>query len=176
MKLEISKLKPNKDNPRIIKDSKFKKLVQSIKDFPEMLELRPIVVDEDMTILGGNMRHKACIEAGLKEVYVKIAKDLTEDQKKEFIIKDNVGFGEWEYSLLANEWDSVDLTDWGLDVWINNDDLEEPSFDELTVDNVKPPVIKITFANENDLKNAEKNIIEMLKLYDKAFYSVTSEK
>jgi len=176
MKLEISKLKPNNNNPRIIKDTKFKKLVQSIKDFPEMLELRPIVVDEDMTILGGNMRHKACIEAGLKEVYIKIAKDLTEDQKKEFIIKDNVGFGEWEYSLLANEWDSVDLTDWGLDVWINNDDLEEPSFDELTEDNVKPPVIKITFANENDLKNAEKNIIEMLKLYDKAFYSVTSEK
>tara|TARA_X000001382_G_scaffold21456_1_gene13046 strand:+ start:1911 stop:2411 length:501 start_codon:yes stop_codon:yes gene_type:complete len=123
MKLEINKLKPNKDNPRIIKDFKFKKLVQSIKDFPEMLELRPIVVDENMTILGGNMRHKACIEAGLKEVYVKIAKGLSEKQKKEFIVKDNVGFGEWEWDILANEWDSTKLNEWGLDVWQNKDDI-----------------------------------------------------
>lgn len=123
MKLEISKLKPNEDNPRIIKDSKFKKLVQSIKDFPKMLELRPIVVDEDMTILGGNMRYKASVEAGLKEVYIKIAEGLTEDQKKEFIIKDNVGFGEWEWDILANEWDSVKLNEWGLDVWQNEDDI-----------------------------------------------------
>lgn len=123
MKLEISKLKPNKDNPRIIKDSKFKKLVQSIKDFPKMLELRPIVVDEDMTILGGNMRYKASVEAGLKEVYIKIAEGLTEDQKKEFIIKDNVGFGEWEWDILANEWDSLKLNEWGLDVWQNEDDI-----------------------------------------------------
>jgi|TARA_R100000479_G_C6351968_1_gene189596 hypothetical protein len=123
MKLEISKLKPNKDNPRIIKDNKFKKLVQSIKEFPQMLELRPIVVDEDMTILGGNMRYKASVEAGLKEVYIKIAKGLTEDQKKEFIIKDNVGFGEWEWDILANEWDSVKLNEWGLDVWQNEDDI-----------------------------------------------------
>lgn len=82
MKLKINKLKPNQDNPRIIKDDKFKKLVRSIKEFPEMLELRPIVVDENMTILGGNMRHKACIEAGLKEVYIKIAKGLSDKQKK----------------------------------------------------------------------------------------------
>tara|TARA_R110002153_G_scaffold84856_2_gene212030 strand:+ start:228 stop:569 length:342 start_codon:yes stop_codon:yes gene_type:complete len=101
MKLEINKLKPNQNNPRVIKDDKFKKLVKSIKEFPEMLELRPIVVDKDMTILGGNMRHKACIEAGLKEVYVKIAKGLTEEQKQEFIVKDNVGFGEWEWDILA---------------------------------------------------------------------------
>ncbi len=125
MKLEINKLKPNKDNPRIIKDDKFKKLVKSIKEFPEMLELRPIVVDENMTILGGNMRHKACIEAGLKEVYIKVAKGLTEDQKKEFIVKDNVGFGEWEWDILANEWNSEELVEWGLDVWINEDDIKE---------------------------------------------------
>jgi hypothetical protein len=125
MKLEINKLKPNKDNPRIIKDDKFKKLVKSIKDFPEMLELRPIVVDEDMTILGGNMRYKACIEAGLKEVYIKIAEGLTEEQKQEFIIKDNVGFGEWEWDILANEWDSTKLTEWGLDVWENKDEVVE---------------------------------------------------
>jgi len=126
MKLKINELKPNLDNPRIIKDDKFKKLVQSIKDFPEMLELRPIIVDENMTILGGNMRHKACIEAGLKEVHVKIAKGLTEEQKKEFIVKDNVGFGEWEWDILANEWNSLDLSEWGLDVWQNEDDKETP--------------------------------------------------
>lgn len=133
MKLEISKLKPNKDNPRIIKDSKFKKLVQSIKDFPEMLELRPIVVDEDMTILGGNMRYRASIEAGLKEVYVKIAKGLSENQKKEFIVKDNVGFGEWDWDILANEWDSIKLEDWGLELKIEDqiDNLEEDEEIEL---------------------------------------------
>jgi len=130
MKLEINKLKPNKDNPRIIKDDKFKKLVQSIKDFPEMLELRPIVVDENMTILGGNMRHKASIEAGLKEVHIKIAKGLSEEQKLEFIVKDNVGFGEWEWDILANEWDSTKLNEWGLDVWENKDDIiKEKEFD-----------------------------------------------
>ena len=90
-----------------------------------MIELRPIVVDENMTILGGNMRHKACIEAGLKEVYIKIAKGLTDKQKEEFIVKDNVGFGEWEWDILANQWDSVQLTEWGLDVWINEDDIKE---------------------------------------------------
>ena len=133
MKLEINKLKPNKDNPRIIKDHKFKKLVQSIKDFPEMLELRPIVVDEDMTILGGNMRYRACIEAGLKEVYVKIAKGLSENQKKEFIVKDNVGFGEWDWDILANEWDSIKLEDWGLELKIEDeiDNLEEDEEIEL---------------------------------------------
>ena len=130
MKLEINKLKPNKDNPRIIKDDKFKKLVKSIKDFPEMLELRPIVVDEDMTILGGNMRYKACIEAGLTEVHIKIAKGLTEEQKQEFIVKDNVGFGEWEWDILANEWDSSKLNEWGLDVWENKDNIvNEKEFD-----------------------------------------------
>ena len=127
MKLEINKLKPNKDNPRIIKDDKFKKLVKSIKEFPEMMELRPIIVDEDMTILGGNMRYKASIEAGLKEVPVKIAKGLTEEKKQEFIVKDNVGFGEWEWDILANEWDSKNLDKWGLDIPFTEDDVEEMS-------------------------------------------------
>ncbi len=133
MKLKINELKPNQNNPRIIKDFKFKKLVQSIKDFPEMLELRPIVVDEDMTILGGNMRYRASIEAGLKEVYVKIAKGLSENQKKEFIVKDNVGFGEWDWDILANEWDSIKLEDWGLELKIEEqiDNLEEDEEIEL---------------------------------------------
>ena len=117
MQVDIKKLVPNASNPRNIKDKKFKQLVQSIKAFPEMLELRPIVVDEGMVILGGNMRHKACIEAGLNKVHIKIAKGLTDEQKKEFIVKDNVGFGQWEWDMLANEWDNVKLGDWGLDIW-----------------------------------------------------------
>ena len=104
MKLNINQLNPNESNPRIIKEAKFKKLVKSIKDFPEMLELRPIILDENNVILGGNMRYKACVEAGLKEVPVKIAKGLTEEQKEEFIVKDNVGFGEWDWDILGNEW------------------------------------------------------------------------
>jgi len=115
-KVKINSIKTNPKNPRLIKDDKFKKLVNSIKEFPQMLELRPIVVDENNIILGGNMRHKACIEAGLKEVYIVQAKDLTELQKDEFIVKDNVGFGEWDWDILANEWDTEKLTDWGLDL------------------------------------------------------------
>jgi hypothetical protein len=120
--VKISKVKGNPSNPRIIKNDKFKKLVKSIKEFPEMLKLRPIVVDEDMMVLGGNMRLKASKEAGLSEVWIDIAEGLTEEQKKEFIVKDNVGFGEWEWDILANEWDSVQLAEWGLDVWENPDD------------------------------------------------------
>ena len=115
-KVKINSIKTNPKNPRLIKDDKFKKLVKSIHDFPQMLELRPIVVDENNIILGGNMRYKACIEAGLKEVYILKAEDLTEQQKDEFIVKDNVGFGEWDWDILANEWDTDKLTDWGLDL------------------------------------------------------------
>jgi len=114
--IKISQVKSNPNNPRLIKNDKFKKLVKSVQDFPEMLELRPIVVDEDMIVLGGNMRLKACIEAGLKEVWIDIAKGLSEKQKKEFTIKDNVGFGEWDWDELANTWDAEELNEWGLDV------------------------------------------------------------
>jgi len=122
MKLKINELVLNKSNPRVIKDNKFKKLVKSIKEFPEMLELRPIVVDENNVILGGNMRTRACKEAGLKEVPVKIAKGLTPEQKNEFIIKDNASFGIWEWDILGNEWNTKELDDWGVDVWQNIDD------------------------------------------------------
>jgi len=114
--MNINEIKPNPNNPRIIKDDKFKKLVKSIQDFPQMLELRPIVIDENNIVLGGNMRLKACIEAGLKDVPVKQAKELTEEQKKEFIVKDNVGYGEWDWDDLANNWDEQLLTEWGLDI------------------------------------------------------------
>jgi DNA modification methylase len=115
-KVKINSIKTNPKNPRLIKDDKFKKLVKSIQEFPQMLELRPIVVDENNIILGGNMRYKACIEAGLKEIYILKAEDLTQQQKDEFIVKDNVGFGEWDWDILANEWDTDKLTDWGLDL------------------------------------------------------------
>jgi DNA modification methylase len=115
-KVKINAIKTNPKNPRLIKDDKFKKLVKSIQEFPQMLELRPIVVDENNIILGGNMRYKACIEAGLKEIYILKAEDLTEQQKDEFIVKDNVGFGEWDWNILANEWDTEKLQDWGLDL------------------------------------------------------------
>ena len=122
-KVKISSVKNNPKNPRFIKDDKFKKLVKSIQEFPQMLELRPIVVDENNIVLGGNMRLKACIEVGIKEVYIVKAEDLTEEQKDEFIVKDNVGFGEWDWDMLANEWDTEKLTDWGLGLPIFNDDL-----------------------------------------------------
>jgi DNA modification methylase len=114
--IPISKVKANPNNPRIIKDEKFKKLVKSIQEFPQMLEIRPIVVNEEMIVLGGNMRLKACQESGLKEVHIIKASELTEEQQKEFIIKDNVGFGEWDWNDLANNWDSDKLEEWGLDI------------------------------------------------------------
>ena len=114
--ISISKVKANPNNPRIIKDDKFEKLVKSIKEFPKMLELRPIVVNEDMIVLGGNMRLKACKEAGLKEIPIIKASNLTEEQQKEFIIKDNVGFGEWDWNDLANNWEAEQLEEWGLDI------------------------------------------------------------
>jgi len=113
---KISDIKLNPNNPRLIKDDKFEKLVKSIKDFPEMLNIRPIVVNNDMVILGGNMRFKACKEAGLKEIPVIIASDFTEEQQREFLIKDNVSGGEWDFDMLANEWDVEDLAHWGLDI------------------------------------------------------------
>ena len=135
MKLKIDKLKPNESNPRIIKEAKFKKLVKSIKEFPEMLDLRPIVIDEENVILGGNMRYKACIEAGVKEVPVKIAKGLTEEQKKEFIVKDNVGFGDWDWDSLGNEWDNVKLGEWGMDVWQPEEAVDYSVLDDIDLGN-----------------------------------------
>jgi DNA modification methylase len=113
---KISDVKVNPNNPRLIKDDKFAKLVQSIKDLPQMLAIRPIVVNADMIVLGGNMRLKACKEAGLKEVPIIIADNLTEEQQREFLIKDNVSGGEWDWQMLANDWDTEQLENWGLDI------------------------------------------------------------
>jgi site-specific DNA-methyltransferase (adenine-specific) len=115
MKVSIKDIKPNPNNPRIVKDDKFKKLVESVKGFPDMLNVRPIVVNKDMIVLGGNMRLKAMKEAGYKEANIEIV-DWTEEQQREFIIKDNVGYGEWDWQLIASEWDAAQLNDWGLDI------------------------------------------------------------
>lgn len=118
--MKLSDIRPNPDNPRVIRDDKFRRLVESIRSFPGMMALRPMVVDENNMVLGGNMRLRALQELGytdMPEGWVKQAKYLTEEQKREFIIKDNVGFGEWDWDVLANDWDPVQLVEWGLDVW-----------------------------------------------------------
>jgi len=130
--LPINKIISNPNNPRLVNKAKFEKLKQSIKDFPQMLELRPIVINEDGVILGGNMRYKALVELGHETVNVIVASYITKEQEQEFIVKDNLSFGDWDYDVLANEWDSVELDDWGLDVWQNLDDVfanldEEPN-------------------------------------------------
>jgi ParB-like chromosome segregation protein Spo0J len=125
--VKINEIKLNPNNPRLIKDDKFAKLVQSIKDFPEMLNIRPIVVNDDMVILGGNMRFKACKEAGLKEVPIIKASGLSTDKQREFLIKDNVSGGEWDWGILE-KWDALQLGGWGIDVPIfdtNINDIEE---------------------------------------------------
>lgn len=125
-KVKIAEVKPNPNNPRLIKDDKFRKLVKSIQEFPDMLNVRPIVVNQDMVVLGGNMRLKAIKEAGYKDIAVQIV-DWSEDQQKEFIVKDNASFGEWDWDDLANNWDEEQLVEWGVDAWVNkgNDDLLE---------------------------------------------------
>jgi hypothetical protein len=131
IKVKISEVKANPKNPRVIKDDKFKKLVKSIQEFPDMLNKRPLVVftdaDGKYVVLGGNMRLKACNELGMKEIPITVADEWTEEQKNEFLIKDNVGFGEWDWDDLANEWDKDDLEEWGVDLPINEkiDKLQE---------------------------------------------------
>ena len=172
-RVAVSKLRANPKNPRIIKDEKFQKLVQSIKDFPEMLELRPIVVDADYMVLGGNMRLKACQAAGLKEVPVAIAADLTPDQQREFVVKDNVGFGEWQWDALANEWDVEELTRWGVDVPTEEEEKEAytakivaPTY-EIT--GQMPSVADLCDTSKHDALVAEINKTKGLSSEVKAF-------
>ena len=132
-KVKITEVISNPNNPRLIKDDKFKKLVKSIQDFPDMLNVRPIVVNKDMVVLGGNMRLKAIKEAGIKEINIEIV-DWSEDKQKEFIIKDNASFGEWDWDDLANNWDAEELTDWGLDIPnFTNNDIKEKQDNTINV-------------------------------------------
>lgn len=170
--LNIAAIKPNEENPRFITDSKFKKLVKSIKDFPEMLEARPLVIDEDNVVLGGNMRLKALKAAGVFEIPVKRVIGWTEQQKREFIIKDNVSYGEWDWEILANTWNEEQLTDWGMDIpepevfededeEIEDDNYQEP--DDLQVDVKEGDMIeigdhKLYCADSTKIENWEKLI------------------
>jgi ParB-like chromosome segregation protein Spo0J len=157
-KVKISEVKMNTNNPRLIKDDKFAKLVRSIKEFPKMLEIRPIVVNADMIVLGGNMRLKACKEAGLKEVTIIFADDLTEDEQKQFIIKDNVGFGEWDWEQLANEWDADNLQDWGLDI-PKFEEFEEPK--DLSDSLTQMFKIEVNCNSEEEQEKTYNKLIEL---------------
>jgi hypothetical protein len=172
IEVKVGEIKANPNNPRIIKDDKFKKLVKSIQDFPEMLKLRPIVVNDDMVVLGGNMRLKACKEAGLKMIPIIKANQLTEQQQKEFIVKDNVGYGEWDWDDLANNWDAEQLTDWGLDIggFSNVEDLGE-SF--TLPDGDKAPFQQMTFTLADQQAEVIKNAIDEIKKTDEYKYCET---
>ena len=168
---KIYKLKKHPLNPRIIKDSKFFKLVESIKEFPEMLEKRPLVVNKDLVVLGGNMRLRAAEEAGLKEIWIDET-DWTEEKQKEFIIKDNVGFGEWDWDVLANDWSELPLNDWGLDVWTPDENLELDDFftEEEAEDKIEKNKIVLEYTQEDydtliDILNKESVAKEKI-IYD----------
>jgi ParB-like chromosome segregation protein Spo0J len=153
--MKLKDIKPNPNNPRVLRDDKFQKLKQSITEFPKMLSLRPMVIDENNVVLGGNMRLRALQELGfndIDEAWVKRSSDLTEEEKKRFIIADNVAFGEWDWDALANDWEVVDLEAWGLDI---------PQFDTVEEEVIEE-------------EEEEMNVIE-LKFYDKD-YKIVKEK
>ena len=178
--MKLTNLKSNPNNPRIIKDEKFKKLVKSIKDFPEMMEKRPIIcvtdVDGKLYPLGGNMRLKAIQELNFKEIpdnWVMLADSWTQEQRKEFVIKDNVGFGEWDWDNLANEWDAEKLDEWGLDVPgfdLNSDELGT----EFSLpDGDKAPFQQMTFTLADEQAEQIKNAISEIKETEEYKYCET---
>lgn len=160
--IKLSTIKSNPNNPRVCKDDKFAKLVNSIKEFPKMMELRPMVVNSDMVVLGGNMRLKALKEAGYKEVpdeWVKSAESLTEEEQRRFIIADNVGFGEHDWDMLANEWDAVELESWGLDIPSFDTDNNE-DYNDLS-DKIKNDFrIEIILKDEEEQEKTYNELIE----------------
>lgn len=168
--IDIKLVKENKDNPRTISDSKFDQLVKSIKEFPQMLEIRPIVVNKQMVVLGGNMRLKACKKAGLKTIHIIKAEKLTKKQQQEFIIKDNISFGLWD-SIKMEEWDIDLINSWGLDSYEIDTNVNLEEFFEDKNEDIKNDINKIIFEfNEkdfnqvNDLLNQHKESKEQLLL------------
>ena len=148
--IELSKIKENYNNPRTVNKLRFLKLKKSILNFPEMLSIRPIVVDENLIILGGNMRYKAAKELGFKTIHIQIAKDLTQKQKEEFAIKDNEHFGEWDWDILANEWDRESLEDWGLEGF-PFEDVKEIEEEYTLEDNISLKVVLETEEQKDNL-------------------------
>lgn len=178
--MKLSNIKPNPKNPRIIKDDKFKKLVQSIKDFPEMMEKRPMVcvtdVDKKIYPLGGNMRLKAIQELGHKEIpdtWVMLADSWTQEQRNEFTIKDNVGFGEWDWDSLANEWDTEKLDNWGLDLPGFDLNADELGTDFSLPDGDKAPFQQMTFTLADEQAEQIKNAIADIKQTEEYKYAET---
>ena len=175
MAVQLNEIIPNPSNPRHIAPEALEKLKKSIKEFPKMMKLRPIIVDSNNVILAGNMRYKALLELGYKQVpdeYVRKADELTEDEKRRFIIADNVGFGQWDFEVLAVDWDSGELSDWGLEI---PDFMEEPSYEDLIgKEKNKPAIMKITFKDVDQLQAAESDIQELIdRKYEGAFYSLS---
>lgn len=176
MNLEVVKIKDiksNPNNPRVIKDDKFHKLCESIKAFPKMLELRPIVVNDDMVVLGGNMRLKALKHLGLTEAPIIKASELTEEQQRQFIIKDNAGFGEWDWDILANEWNVEELSQWGLDMPIHVMDSDAFGEDFSLPDGDKAPFQQMTFTLADEQAVQIQNAIADIKLTQEYKYAET---
>lgn len=175
MKVKLKDLQPNPNNPRYITDEKFEKLKKSIKDFPEMLNLRPIVVDDDMVVLGGNMRLKALTDLGIDEVEIIKAKDLTEEQKAEFIIKDNVGFGDWDWDMLANEWDNTQLGEWGMDIWNSEENSLDDFFnEEVEQEEEKEGVTIVLNYTEEDGEKVKEALLKVGSNYEDAIFKLLS--
>ena len=178
MKLvKITDVKPNPKNPRVIKDGKFQKLVKSIQEFPDMLNKRPLIVftdvDNKYVVLGGNMRLKALNELKFKEIPVIIADEWTEEQKAEFLIKDNVGFGEWDWDGVANSFDIEQLSDWGLDVPGFDLNADELGTDFSLPDGDKAPFQQMTFTLADEQAEQIKNAIADIKETEEYKYCET---
>lgn len=177
MKVAISKIKPNPKNPRTIKDERFEKLKKSIQDFPDMLNKRPLVcftdTDGKYVVLGGNMRLKAAKDLGLKELPIILADEWTEEQKAEFLIKDNVGFGEWEWQQLATDWDNQKLEEWGLEVPGFDLDADKLGEDFTLPDGDKAPFQQMTFTLADEQAEQIKNAIADIKHTDEYKYAET---
>ena len=175
--MKLTEIKSNPNNPRVIKDHKFEKLKKSISEFPKMMELRPMVINEDNIVLGGNMRLKALKDLGYKEVpeeWVKRASDLTEEETRRFIIADNLGFGEHDWEMLANEWDTEELEDWGLDGFpFGVEDSEEFGTDFELPDGDKSPFQQMTFTLADEQAEQIKNAIADIKLTEEYKYCET---
>jgi ParB-like chromosome segregation protein Spo0J len=169
--VKINEIKSNPNNPRIIKDDKFKKLVESIKGFPEMANVRPIIVNTDMIVLGGNMRLKAMREAGWKEAPIQIV-NWDEQKQKEFIVKDNVGFGEWDWDDLANNWDAEELTEWGLDIPNFNTEGFSDKNKELSLDDVNDSMSIILKYTEDEYYIVKDALLKIASTPEQAIWKL----